>query len=82
MAEEVRRKIESFAPGGGYILCPTHNLQADVPGPNAVALARAGVECGRYPDRAHVPAGVPVGDGPLSDRRRRRWSTSILAGQG
>ncbi len=45
----MRHKIQSFAPGGGYILCPTHNLQADVPGPNAVALARAGVECGRYP---------------------------------
>ncbi len=54
VSAEVRQKIESFAPGGGYILCPTHNLQADVPGQNALALARAGVEYGRYPiERAY-----------------------------
>ncbi len=49
VAEEVRRKIQMFAPGGGYILCPTHNLQADVPGQNAVALVQAGLAHGRYP---------------------------------
>lgn len=49
VAEEVRRKLQAFAPGGGYILCPTHNLQADVPGPNSVALARTGIAYGGYP---------------------------------
>jgi uroporphyrinogen decarboxylase len=49
VAEEVRRKLQMFAPGGGYILCPTHNLQADVSGRNAVALVNAGLACGRYP---------------------------------
>jgi uroporphyrinogen decarboxylase len=49
VAEEVRRKLQMFAPGGGYILCPTHNLQADVPGRNAVALVETGLAYGRYP---------------------------------
>jgi uroporphyrinogen decarboxylase len=49
VAEEVISKLQSFAPGGGYILCPTHNLQADVPGRNAVAVAHTALECGRYP---------------------------------
>ena len=49
VAEEVRRKLQMFAPGGGYILCPTHNLQADVPGRNAVALVKTGLAYGRYP---------------------------------
>ncbi len=47
--EETRRKLEMFAPGGGYILCPTHNVQADVPGENVVAMVRTGQEYGRYP---------------------------------
>jgi uroporphyrinogen decarboxylase len=49
--EETRHKLESFAPGGGYILCPTHNVQADVPGRNIVAMVRAGYEYGAYPIR-------------------------------
>jgi uroporphyrinogen decarboxylase len=49
MIEETKIKLESFAPGGGYILCPTHNLQADVPGANIVAMAETGQEYGQYP---------------------------------
>ena len=47
--EETRIKLECLAPGGGYILCPTHNLQADVPGENIMALAATGHQYGRYP---------------------------------
>jgi uroporphyrinogen decarboxylase len=47
--EEVKRKLECFAPGGGYILCPTHNVQADVPGRNVAALVKTGHDYGRYP---------------------------------
>jgi uroporphyrinogen decarboxylase len=46
---EVQRKLESLAPGGGYILCPTHNLQADVSGRKVVKLVETGLEHGRYP---------------------------------
>ncbi len=47
--EETKRKLECFAPGGGYILCPTHNVQGDVSGRNIIAMVRTGQEYGRYP---------------------------------
>ena len=49
VVEETKRKLECFAPGGGYILCPTHNVQADVPGRNVIAMVRTGLEYGCYP---------------------------------
>lgn len=47
--EEVRRKIRAFAPGGGYIFAPCHNLQPDVPPENILAMYAAAREFGRYP---------------------------------
>jgi uroporphyrinogen decarboxylase len=47
--EETKIKLECFAPGGGYILCPTHNLQADVPGENVLAMVNTAQEYGQYP---------------------------------
>jgi len=35
---DVRRRIEVFAPGGGYVFAPIHDLQADVPPENVVAM--------------------------------------------
>ena len=49
VVEETKIKLESFAPGGGYILCPTHNLQADVPGKNVLAMVNTSQEYGQYP---------------------------------
>jgi uroporphyrinogen decarboxylase len=49
VAEEVRRKIAALAPGGGYILSGGHNIQADVPPANIVALFDTAYEAGRYP---------------------------------
>lgn len=49
--EEVRRCVEAFGPGGGYILAPSHTVQADVPPANLVAMCRAAQRCGRYPIR-------------------------------
>ncbi len=46
--EEVRRRVEVLAPGGGYILCTAHNVQADCPIENVNALLRASHEVGRY----------------------------------
>jgi len=46
---EVRSKINSLAPGGGYMLNPTHNVQPDVPVENLLAMIEAGLEYGRYP---------------------------------
>ncbi len=38
---QVKTVVDSLAPGGGYILGTAHNLQADVPIPNAQALLEA-----------------------------------------
>ncbi|MCX8068861.1 MAG: methyltransferase [Anaerolineae bacterium] len=38
VAAEVRRRLEIFAPGGGYIFAPIHDLQHDVPPENIVAM--------------------------------------------
>jgi len=41
---EVKRRIEIFGKGGGYILSPCHVLQNDVPTANIVAMVDAAVE--------------------------------------
>ena len=35
---EVRRRIDDLAPGGGYVFAAVHNVQADVPPENFVAM--------------------------------------------
>jgi uroporphyrinogen decarboxylase len=46
--DEVRRRIEDLAPGGGFIFNTVHNIQADVPPENIVAMWEALREHGRY----------------------------------
>jgi uroporphyrinogen decarboxylase len=38
VATEVRRHVEVFAPGGGYVFAPVHNIQAGVPPENIEAM--------------------------------------------
>lgn len=45
---EVKDRAAALAPGGGYIFCTSHNIQADVPVENVEALLRAYHEHGRY----------------------------------
>lgn len=45
---EVRDRVGAMAPGGGYILCTAHNLQADTPPANFEALMAAYEEHGAY----------------------------------
>ena len=49
--EEVKRRLRDFAPGGGYILGAVHNIQADVPPENIIAMYETGKEFGKYPVR-------------------------------
>jgi uroporphyrinogen decarboxylase len=49
VCSEVIKTIKSLAPGGGYILAPTHYLQPDVPPENVLALRNAVLEFGKYP---------------------------------
>ncbi|MBN2455931.1 MAG: hypothetical protein JXB29_05255 [Sedimentisphaerales bacterium] len=36
--EEVRRRVNDLAPGGGFVFCQVHNIQADVPVENIRAM--------------------------------------------
>jgi len=47
--EEVRRRLTAFGTGGGYILAPSHYVQADTPPANIVAMCRAAHRYGQYP---------------------------------
>jgi uroporphyrinogen decarboxylase len=45
---DVRRNIEALAPGGGYVFNTVHNIQADVPPENILAMWEALQEFGLY----------------------------------
>ena len=38
VADEVRRRIDDLAPGGGFVFAPVHNVQTGVPPENVVAM--------------------------------------------
>jgi uroporphyrinogen decarboxylase len=46
--KEVRRNVEALKPGGGYVFNNVHNIQADVPPENVLAMFDAALEFGRY----------------------------------
>jgi uroporphyrinogen decarboxylase len=46
--DDVRRNIEALAPGGGYIFNTIHNIQADVPAANIIAMWEGLQEYGAY----------------------------------
>jgi len=41
VADEAKRAIDVLAPGGGYVFAAVHNIQAEVPAENVVALFKA-----------------------------------------
>jgi len=46
--EDVRRNIEALAPGGGFVFAAVHDIQANVPPENIVAMWEAWHEYGLY----------------------------------
>jgi len=46
--EEVKRRIDDLAPGGGFVFTTVHNIQADVPPENIMAMWEALQEYGVY----------------------------------
>ncbi len=52
VADEVQRRIQDLAPGGGFIFGSVHNIQANVPPENIVAFYDAAREYGGYPIEA------------------------------
>ena len=48
VADEVKRRIDDLAPGGGFVFAPIHNVQAGVPAENSVAMFKTAREYGAY----------------------------------
>lgn len=48
VADEVKRRIDVLAPGGGFIFSPIHNVQAGVPLDNVVTMFQVAREHGVY----------------------------------
>lgn len=46
---DVRERLRTFAPGGGYVFAPIHDIQPDVSPRNLVAMYDAALRWGRYP---------------------------------
>ena len=46
--DEVKRRIEDLAPGGGFVFNTVHNIQGDVPPENVIAMHEALMEYGWY----------------------------------
>jgi uroporphyrinogen decarboxylase len=46
--DEVKRRVEDLAPGGGFVFATVHNIQADVPPENIVAMWQTLQEYGVY----------------------------------
>jgi uroporphyrinogen decarboxylase len=47
--EEVKLRIGQFGRGGGFVAASVHNIQADVPPENILAMSQAVREYGKYP---------------------------------
>jgi len=58
---EVKDRMEVLAPGGGFIYCTAHNIQADTPTENVLALIDAYRTIARY-RRPDPPAQEPASD--------------------
>ncbi|MBI3911682.1 MAG: hypothetical protein HY320_12225 [Armatimonadetes bacterium] len=46
--DEVKRRVADFAPGGGFVFNTVHNIQADVPPENILAMRETLQEFGSY----------------------------------
>ena len=51
VADEVRRRLNTVAPGGGFILCSAHRVQAGTPLDNILTYYRTAQAHGGYPVR-------------------------------
>jgi len=47
--DEAKRRIDDFAPGGGFVFAAVHNIQADVSAENILAMRQALRDFGGYP---------------------------------
>ena len=52
--KEVEERIRIFAPGGGYVFCPIHNIQADIPPEKIVTVFETVKRMREYPQQKQV----------------------------
>jgi len=38
--DDVKRNIDALAPGGGFVFATVHNIQAEVPAENIIAMLK------------------------------------------
>ncbi len=63
VVDEVKRRIDDLAPGGGFVFAAVHNIQADVPAQNIVAAFDTALEYGASRGSSSQPdAGRSEGD--------------------
>jgi uroporphyrinogen decarboxylase len=48
VVDEVKRRIDDLAPGGGFVFAPVHNIQALVPPENIAAAYETALKYGQY----------------------------------
>jgi uroporphyrinogen decarboxylase len=48
VADEVKRRIDDLAPGGGFVFAAVHNIQAFVPPRNIVTAFDTALQHGQY----------------------------------
>ncbi len=48
VVDEVKRRIDDLAPGGGFVFAAVHNIQAQVPPENIVTMFDTALEYGQY----------------------------------
>ncbi len=55
VADEVKRRIDDLAPGGGFVFAAVHNIQAFVPPENIMTMFDTALEYGGYPISSRRP---------------------------
>jgi uroporphyrinogen decarboxylase len=58
--DEVQRRIDDLAPGGGFVFAAVHNIQALVPPQNIVVAYDTALDYGRYGLRPAAPPPTPT----------------------
>ncbi len=48
ISDEVKRRLDDLAPGGGFVFSPIHNIQAGVPPENIITMFKTAREYGVY----------------------------------
>jgi uroporphyrinogen decarboxylase len=53
--EDIRRRMQILAPGGGFVFNQIHNVLGDVSAENVLAMIQAAHEFGQYPISMEAP---------------------------